>query len=87
MRVVVTGGSGRGRVEVVRAVAASGHEVVNVDRRPPTEELPAGFLLAELDDTDAVSESMAVRHPEVAFVGLRLSNIIPPPAWTARCAS
>lgn len=80
VRVVVTGGSGRGGVEVVRAVAASGHEVVNVDRRPPTEELPAGFLLAELDDAGAVYDVLAQVHPE----GVCHLAAIPTPAGQAR---
>lgn len=64
MRVLVTGGSGRGGVEVVRAVAAAGHEVVNVDRRPPGEPLPGGFLSAGLDDPGAVYDVVAQVRPD-----------------------
>lgn len=59
MRVLVTGGSGRAGVAVVRALDEAGHEVVNVDRRPPREPLPGRLLVAELDDAGAVYDVIA----------------------------
>lgn len=64
MRVVVTGGSGKGGQEVVRALAEAGHEVTNFDRRYPDEPLPGGFCRVDLTDAGQVYDAVAQVRPE-----------------------
>lgn len=48
MKVIVTGGSGRIGNSVIRALAARGHEVINLDRRPVPDDRPAKFVYMDL---------------------------------------
>lgn len=48
--IIVTGGSGKAGRTCVRHLKASGHNVLNVDVVPPTEDLGAAFLKADLTD-------------------------------------
>jgi nucleoside-diphosphate-sugar epimerase len=67
MRIVVTGGSGTAGQEVVRAVAAAGHEVVNFDLRPPAAELhlPGTFCRVQLTEIGEVYDALAQFRPEM----------------------
>ena len=44
MRVLVTGGSGKAGAYTVREMAEAGHEVLNVDRMRPAQQLPGSFI-------------------------------------------
>jgi nucleoside-diphosphate-sugar epimerase len=81
MRVVVTGGSGKAGRSVVRDLVDHDFEVVNLDTRPPAEEV-APFLSADMtrfgETVEALSGADAVVHlaaipaphirsPEVTF--------------------
>lgn len=65
MRVAVTGGSGRAGTEVVRSLGAGGHEVANLDRRPPPAGLPGTFVRTDLSDAGQVYDALAQTRPEV----------------------
>src|SRR4051812_48337263 len=53
LKVVVTGGSGRVGAFVIKELLARGHEVINVDRRYPSE--PGGqFIYAQLGQREQV---------------------------------
>ena len=66
MRVVVTGGSGRAGREVVRAVAAAGHEVTNLDLVPPAPDLalPGTYCRIELTDAGEVYDALCQFRPD-----------------------
>lgn len=66
MRVVVTGGSGQAGSEVVRSVAAAGHEVVNFDLRPPAAglDLPGEFCRVQLTEIGEVYDALYQYRPE-----------------------
>lgn len=64
MRVLVTGGSGKGGQEVVRALADAGHEVTNVDRRLPEDTLPGAFCRTDLTDAGQVYDAVAQFRPQ-----------------------
>ena len=66
MRVAITGGSGKAGREVVRAVAAAGHAVVNLDLVPPDPalDLPGEFCRVQLTDAGAVYDVLAQFRPE-----------------------
>jgi nucleoside-diphosphate-sugar epimerase len=65
LRVVVTGGSGKGGAWVVRELREHGHDVLNVDIRP-AGSTPGPSLVADLTDLgqthDAIAGSDAVVH-------------------------
>lgn len=56
MRIVITGGSGKLGRTVVRELAASGHEVVNLDQNG---ERGPGFVRVDLSDFGAVIDAIA----------------------------
>jgi nucleoside-diphosphate-sugar epimerase len=62
MRVAVTGGSGRIGTVLCRELVARGHDVINLDRRPPTGESAGRFVLLDLAD-------LASREPVRALLG------------------
>lgn len=66
MRVVVTGGSGQAGQEVVRSVAAAGHEVINLDLRPPAPglDLPGEFCRVELTEIGEVYDALFQFRPD-----------------------
>jgi nucleoside-diphosphate-sugar epimerase len=57
MRVIVTGGSGRIGGAVVKTLAERGHEVWNLDRRPPVER-PGRFIYMDLRRRDLLQPVM-----------------------------
>ena len=57
MKVIVTGGSGRIGKAVVTTLARRGHEVVNVDRRPPVDR-PGKFVYMDLQRRDLLQPVM-----------------------------
>ena len=64
MRVVVTGGSGRAGSFTVRALAAGGHEVINLDMARPPAGLPGGYVQLDLADAGEVYDVLAQFRPE-----------------------
>ncbi len=64
MKVIVTGGSGKAGAFVVRELASTGHQVVNLDNRFPDEALPAKTLKVELTDAGEVYDAFAQSRPE-----------------------
>lgn len=75
MKVIVTGGSGGVGTAVIRVLAGRGHEVVNLDRRPPAGEQPARFVYIDLRDRSRLQPVMeqaeAVIHlAEIPNVGV-----------------
>ena len=57
MRIAVTGGSGKAGEYIIAECAAAGHEVVNIDRRPPGpgyRESGARYLRADTEDLGEV---------------------------------
>lgn len=63
MKVVVTGGSGRLGATVVRELAASGHEVISIDRHSHPD-LPVRQVVADLTDQAAADAAFAELKPE-----------------------
>lgn len=63
MRVIVTGGSGRGGRFVVEELDARGHEVVNLDRVPPPDG-PGRHVRLDLCDAGAVYDAFGQFRPE-----------------------
>ena len=60
MRVVVTGGSGKVGRAVIRGLLEHGHEVLNVDHRPPEPSAAsAPFLPADLTDYGQTLEALS----------------------------
>ena len=64
MRVIVTGGSGKAGRFTVRELAEAGHEVLNIDKTRPAEDLPGAFILTDLTDAGEVYDAFAQFHPE-----------------------
>ncbi len=66
MRVIVTGGSGKAGREVVRVVAAAGHEVTNLDavRPAPGLELPGEFCRVDLTNAGEVYDAFFQVRPD-----------------------
>jgi nucleoside-diphosphate-sugar epimerase len=64
MRVIVTGGSGRAGTFTVRELAAAGHDVVNLDGRPPAEGQPGRFIQLNLMDAGEVYDALAQVKPD-----------------------
>lgn len=66
MRVIVTGGSGKAGREVVRTVAAAGHEVTNLDVTRPAPELnlPGAFLRLDLTNAGEVYDAFFQVRPD-----------------------
>lgn len=63
MKVVVTGGSGRLGLSVVRGLAAAGHEVISIDQvRHP--DLPVRQEIVDLTDNEAAASAFAEIRPE-----------------------
>jgi nucleoside-diphosphate-sugar epimerase len=58
MKVIVTGGSGRIGNSVIRALAARGHEVLNLDRRPCRDDRPARFFYVDLRNREVLQPIM-----------------------------
>ena len=57
MKVIVTGGSGRVAKAVVHALAARGHDVINIDRRPAYDR-PARFIYMDLRQRELLQPVM-----------------------------
>ncbi|MGI8643213.1 MAG: NAD-dependent epimerase/dehydratase family protein, partial [Thermomicrobiales bacterium] len=66
MRIIVTGGSGKAGREVVRAIAAAGHDLTNIDQVRPAPELnlPGGFCRVDLNDAGEVYDAFFQFRPE-----------------------
>ena len=65
MRIVVTGGSGNIGSHVVRALAAAGHEVLNLDlRRPRDPDLPGRYVHTDLARRDVLEPRLADFAPD-----------------------
>ena len=64
MRVLVTGGSGKAGVWTVRELAAHGHDVINLDSRPPAVDLPGSFLMLNLTDAGEVYDAFVQTKPD-----------------------
>ena len=64
MRVIVTGGSGGVGSHTVRALAAAGHSVINLDRESPKESLPGEFIRVPLRDLGAVYDAVFQAKPD-----------------------
>jgi nucleoside-diphosphate-sugar epimerase len=64
MRVIVTGGSGRAGAYTVQELAEGGHEVINLDRVRPTQQLPGQFIQLDLTDAGEVYDALAQTKPE-----------------------
>jgi len=74
MRVLVTGGSGFLGSSVVRGLAASGHEVVSADLRPPAAEM-------DVTSRSAVDAVIGSVRPEVV---VHLASIVTPGPGSTR---
>lgn len=57
MKIAVTGGSGRIGRSVLETLAARGHEVLNLDRRPATDR-PGRFIYADLSRREMVQPAL-----------------------------
>lgn len=64
MHVVVTGGSGRAGTFTVRELAEAGHEVVNLDSRPPAQPQPGDYIQVDLADAGEVYDALAQVKPD-----------------------
>jgi len=66
MRIIVTGGSGKAGREVVRVVAAAGHDVTNLDvtRPDPALGLPGDFCRLDLTNAGEVYDAFFQVRPE-----------------------
>lgn len=64
MRVIVTGGSGRAGAYTVQELAGAGHEVINLDRMRPAQQLPGQFIQLDLTDAGEVYDALAQVKPE-----------------------
>lgn len=64
MKVIVTGGSGKGGRHTVQELADAGHEVINLDRVRPTMNLPGRFIQLDLTDAGEVYDAFAQIGPE-----------------------
>ena len=76
MRVVVTGGSGKGGSWVVRDLRDHGHEVLNVDRRPdghPSEKT----LVTDLTDLGQTQDALASADAVVHFAAIPAPGLRP----------
>jgi nucleoside-diphosphate-sugar epimerase len=77
MRIVVTGGTGKAGRWVVRALRASGHDVLNVDQRH--DGSPNGScLLADLTDPGQCLEALAGADAVVHLAAIPAPEIRPP---------
>lgn len=65
MKILVTGGSGGVGSHTVRELAAAGHSVVNLDRKPPKDSLPAAFIRTPLQNLGAVYDAVFQVKPDV----------------------
>ena len=65
MKILVTGGSGGVGSHTVRELAAAGHSVTNLDRKPPRESLPADFIRVPLSNLGAVYDAVFQVKPDV----------------------
>ena len=76
MRIVVTGGSGKGGSWVVRDLREHGHEVVNVDNRSvPGEE--RGALVTDLTDPGQTQDALAGADAVVHFAAIPAPGLRP----------
>jgi len=64
MRVLITGGSGRAGRHTVRELADAGHDVINLDKQRPSENLPGQFIALDLTDAGQVYDAFAQTQPE-----------------------
>src|SRR5258705_9068917 len=76
VRIVVTGGSGKGGAFVVRDLREHGHDVVNVDQRPdgdPTEKT----LVTDLTDLGQTQDALAGADAVVHFAAIPAPGLRP----------
>ena len=76
MRVVVTGGSGKGGAFVVRDLREHGHYVINVDQRPdghPTEKT----LVTDLTDLGQTQDALAGADAVIHFAAIPAPGLRP----------
>jgi nucleoside-diphosphate-sugar epimerase len=61
MRIAITGGSGRVGRAVTGMALAEGHSVVSIDRALPSDEMPSGVTVVQVDITDYAAFEQALQ--------------------------
>jgi nucleoside-diphosphate-sugar epimerase len=76
VRIVVTGGSGKGGAWVVRDLRERGHDVLNVDWRP-AGDASGSSLVADLTDLGQTSDALAGADAVVHFAAIPAPGLRP----------
>jgi nucleoside-diphosphate-sugar epimerase len=76
MRIVVTGGSGKGGAWVVRELRERGHDVLNVDARHDGSAF-GSTLLADLTDLGQTQDALSGAHAVVHFAAIPAEGLWP----------